>query len=517
MDPTVGALKATPEISRRLEASVDRTQATDRLAATPNARSPSKALARATAEGTPTASGVSANVEAGSPAVHRAPLELHSRPPLGRRQTVDLVTVTPVGRRIPSESGSPANVAGVGSPTYVGHAAAHSTASGRRSVENATEYLPTNAAAQWTSMPESMLGAALHVRSEPPTGGASLKVTAADARPNNGCSLNFEVTGRGASLEAGIARVQPTQGGTFEATTGTSNVRQPSSGNSRGNLEVSSASPHGQMGTSVAGGADAERAQRAVVERARQAAQERISKAQANVSTVPPDTDREPKNEARAAEMAANWGQSANQSAGNGQSTAPRGSTRATSSSRAGSGGTQAAARSTPTSMNTHDENQYLKKNVDHLKSVKHQLEGNNHRLEAQVLDLQSRVRGLEQRLGQYKSLYEQAQRDAQCRGVGDLEISSLQCQLGAVMDLKDALNTENVDLRTRLHAAEQLATVEPSQGATCVICMDNLANLVCLPCKHLALCAYCGLQEGVSDCPICRSSISDKMQIYTP
>jgi len=154
------------------------------------------------------------------------------------------------------------------------------------------------------------------------------------------------------------------------------------------------------------------------------------------------------------------------------------------------------------------EENAYLKKNVDHLRSVKHKLEGH-------VQDLTARLRGLEQRKNQYKLLYEQAQLDATCRGSGEMEISNLHQQLNAVSMLKDALNSENLELQRRVDEAER-AKEGPRQAA-CVICLDNLANVVCLPCKHLALCAYCGQQEEVTDCPICRASVEEKMQIYTP
>jgi len=151
----------------------------------------------------------------------------------------------------------------------------------------------------------------------------------------------------------------------------------------------------------------------------------------------------------------------------------------------------------------------YLKRNMEHLCSEKRRLEG-------QVQDLEARVRGLEQRKQQYKMLYEQARNDTQCMGTGELEMMSLHQQLNAVLMLKEVLNTENMELRTRLEAAQKTQGAE-SRQATCVICMDNLANVVCLPCKHLAVCAYCGLEREVSDCPICRTHIKEQMQIYTP
>ena len=77
------------------------------------------------------------------------------------------------------------------------------------------------------------------------------------------------------------------------------------------------------------------------------------------------------------------------------------------------------------------------------------------------------------------------------------------------------------------------------------VVCLENLANVgatcrerscvaqvVCLPCKHLALCSFCSTPLGEisgaldvlrnsygdgSACSICRGPIQDRMLIYMP
>lgn len=46
-----------------------------------------------------------------------------------------------------------------------------------------------------------------------------------------------------------------------------------------------------------------------------------------------------------------------------------------------------------------------------------------------------------------------------------------------------------------------------------CVICMENEKNCLLKPCKHIATCIECS--ELISDCPICRSSISKKTQVF--
>lgn len=52
-----------------------------------------------------------------------------------------------------------------------------------------------------------------------------------------------------------------------------------------------------------------------------------------------------------------------------------------------------------------------------------------------------------------------------------------------------------------------------------CVVCRDNVANVVLLPCKHLKICQTCHStisSNGVSyNCPYCRISVQDFMQVY--
>lgn len=160
-------------------------------------------------------------------------------------------------------------------------------------------------------------------------------------------------------------------------------------------------------------------------------------------------------------------------------------------------------------------ENEYLHRNVDHLRRLKHRLEG-------RVTGLEDQVSSLEEQLRAYRRLFDQMRAEQQARSPmsGEMEIQNLYQQLSAVQVLKDALNLENIDLNRRLRdqeAKQQNRTDQDSKNdATCVICMDNLANTVCLPCKHLALCGECSREE-LDACPICRSSLTERMRIYMP
>jgi hypothetical protein len=142
------------------------------------------------------------------------------------------------------------------------------------------------------------------------------------------------------------------------------------------------------------------------------------------------------------------------------------------------------------------------------------------HVLERHARGLETRNQWLEQQLDNHKVLYQQlqAQREFQggSGGAGsETELLNLQEQLEAVMQIKQALNTENLELQRRLEKKENRE--EELRQGTCVVCLDNLANLVCLPCKHLSLCLDCGRQDNLETCPICRMKVEDKMQIFCP
>merc|ERR1712039_1104207 len=125
-------------------------------------------------------------------------------------------------------------------------------------------------------------------------------------------------------------------------------------------------------------------------------------------------------------------------------------------------------------------------------------------------------MKAVENRKQLYKGLYERVRGEQQFRDVPEQEVVSLHQQLDAVLLVKNALHEENNDLRAQLEAAQQRSREESKQAA-CIICMDNLANIACLPCKHSALCSYCGMKPEVTHCPICRATVENKMQIYTP
>lgn len=56
-------------------------------------------------------------------------------------------------------------------------------------------------------------------------------------------------------------------------------------------------------------------------------------------------------------------------------------------------------------------------------------------------------------------------------------------------------------------------AEVEVGISNRCCVCMEAVKNTLFQPCKHVATCSACSAQ--VSDCPICRIAITDRIQIF--
>lgn len=152
-------------------------------------------------------------------------------------------------------------------------------------------------------------------------------------------------------------------------------------------------------------------------------------------------------------------------------------------------------------------ENAQLRENANLMQIVKR-------RMGEQISCLKHQVSSLEEELRHYKAMHFCSESSIPCRtNSEDLELMSLRQQLSAVQLVKDALNKENLELQQRFYSTREEGP--QINKHTCVICMDNLVNVICLPCRHLALCTSCSQQRNVDSCPICRCSIGELMQVF--
>uniref|UniRef100_A0A7S1F3J2 RING-type domain-containing protein n=1 Tax=Noctiluca scintillans TaxID=2966 RepID=A0A7S1F3J2_NOCSC len=160
-----------------------------------------------------------------------------------------------------------------------------------------------------------------------------------------------------------------------------------------------------------------------------------------------------------------------------------------------------------PISNRTELDNEYLRQNVQQLVKTKRMLVEKSVGLEQRVVTLEGQV-------SQYKKLYEEMLGRVMREASGQLEIDNLVQQLEAVVLVKDTLNDDNIMLREQLKAA-QLEQSTASERGVCVICMDHLTNIVCLPCKHNSMCASCAANKALDTCPICREVVQEKLQFF--
>lgn len=117
---------------------------------------------------------------------------------------------------------------------------------------------------------------------------------------------------------------------------------------------------------------------------------------------------------------------------------------------------------------------------------------------------------------GSLLSVYEQSRRETQAGENLESEVVALRLQLQEIYGAKDALEGHLAALVRRPPTSQAMGGTD-SKVAGCVVCLDNAANLVCLPCKHLALCSGCGGRTSVDECPICRCKLDDLMEVFLP
>jgi len=59
-------------------------------------------------------------------------------------------------------------------------------------------------------------------------------------------------------------------------------------------------------------------------------------------------------------------------------------------------------------------------------------------------------------------------------------------------------------------------AEFHPQKDETvCVICLERTRNILLLPCKHICLCRECFNKTKIAHCPVCRSAVESKIDVY--
>ena len=79
-----------------------------------------------------------------------------------------------------------------------------------------------------------------------------------------------------------------------------------------------------------------------------------------------------------------------------------------------------------------------------------------------------------------------------------------------------NALNTtaSNNNTNTNTHTNTMITSV-PDFLFFCCICLNTQRNVLFLPCKHVCTCVTCSQNVSLRVCPLCKSTISQKMTVY--
>ena len=82
----------------------------------------------------------------------------------------------------------------------------------------------------------------------------------------------------------------------------------------------------------------------------------------------------------------------------------------------------------------------------------------------------------------------------------------------------KDEILREQSESALRLRRFNTNLTPREQGQAQCLICMENVANVVLVPCNHLCLCKACLINlrhSQVPDCPLCKLKIDYSKVFY--
>ena len=82
-------------------------------------------------------------------------------------------------------------------------------------------------------------------------------------------------------------------------------------------------------------------------------------------------------------------------------------------------------------------------------------------------------------------------------------------------------LQESQKELQNKLGKEQKLVAdlrkqLQEQSNKSCVVCLDEEANIVFIPCGHLCTCISCSSRLG-NLCPICRSNFTSSIQVYNP
>ena len=100
----------------------------------------------------------------------------------------------------------------------------------------------------------------------------------------------------------------------------------------------------------------------------------------------------------------------------------------------------------------------------------------------------------------------------------GEAQTSSLNASVSSPAPLQNENPASETSQRKTFVQTAPLPAPEnltQNEENLCVICEEQKKTVLLLPCRHLCLCRSCSNLPNLMDCPMCRSKIADKMEVF--
>lgn len=91
-------------------------------------------------------------------------------------------------------------------------------------------------------------------------------------------------------------------------------------------------------------------------------------------------------------------------------------------------------------------------------------------------------------------------------------------CGRGSAADEMASVCGEAAALLQKLHEAQRALLAsrrEETDASMCVVCLQERRSVVLLPCRHLSVCRGCAAHQSLRTCPLCRTRIADRLDVY--
>mmetsp|Transcript_8829 Transcript_8829/g.7890 ORF Transcript_8829/g.7890 Transcript_8829/m.7890 type:complete len:346 (-) Transcript_8829:20-1057(-) len=208
-----------------------------------------------------------------------------------------------------------------------------------------------------------------------------------------------------------------------------------------------------------------------------------------------------------------------------------RSSSNSNSSIRSGASSTNPAARqyslapitsntSTTTTTNSTSNSIESSKIVIDLKQSLERETRDRKAVETKMLTLTKQNNGLIAQLSELQLIVDTLQADQQSNNRNLLIYQGNQNEIDK-LSLDECTQYENqlkssIEIIGRRREYLLRNVQSPNEQRLCVICIEREKTVLLLPCRHLCLCEVCSTYDSLTNCPVCRRKINDKINAFT-